>query len=145
MAGCKCQNIRAELYYGSYHPVDSDEVSFKAAARLAFNKGIPEAKPVLLEPIMKLEITVPDDYVGAVMGDLPNRRGIVMGMDPVLGGGQTLHAEAPQSELFDYAISLRAMTQARGSFTMAFDHYATLPANLTEKVVAAYKAEQEDA
>ena len=145
LAGCKCQNIRAELYYGSYHPVDSDEVSFKAAARLAFNKGIPEAKPVLLEPIMKLEITVPDDYVGAVMGDLPNRRGIVMGMDPVLGGGQTLHAEAPQSELFDYAISLRAMTQARGSFTMAFDHYATLPGNLTEKVVAAYKAEQEDA
>ncbi|MBQ9911570.1 MAG: elongation factor G [Firmicutes bacterium] len=145
LAGCKCQNIRAELYYGSYHPVDSDEVSFKAAARLAFNKGIPEAKPVLLEPIMKLDITVPDDYVGAVMGDLPNRRGIVMGMDPVLGGGQTLHAEAPQSELFDYAISLRAMTQARGSFTMAFDHYATLPANLTEKVVAAYKAEQEDA
>ena len=68
-----------------------------------------------------------------------------MGMDPVLGGGQTLHAEAPQSEVFDYAIALRAMTQARGSFTMAFDHYATLPANLTEKVVAAYKAEQEDA
>ena len=144
LAGCKCQNIRAELYFGSYHPVDSDEVSFKTAARLAFNKGIPEAKPVLLEPIMKLDITIPDDYVGAVMGDLPNRRGIVMGMDPQLGGGQILHAEAPQSELFDYAISLRAMTQARGSFTLAFDHYAELPAMQTEKVVAAYKASLEE-
>jgi len=145
LAGCKCQNIRAELYFGSYHPVDSDEVSFKTAARLAFNKGIPDAKPVLLEPIMKLDITVPDDYVGAVMGDLPNRRGVVMGMDPQIGGGQILHAEAPQSEVFEYAISLRAMTQARGSFTMTFDHYAELPAMLTEKVVAAYKASQEEA
>ncbi len=144
LAGCKCQNIRAELYFGSYHPVDSDEVSFKTAARLAFNKGIPEAKPVLLEPIMKLDINVQDEYVGAVMGDLPNRRGVVMGMEPLLGGGQVLHAEAPQSELFDYAISLRAMTQARGSFTMAFDHYAELPGNITEKVVAAYKASQEE-
>ncbi len=143
LAGCKCQNIRAELYYGSYHPVDSDEASFKAAARLAFNKGIPEAKPVLLEPVMKLDITVPDDYVGAVMGDLPNRRGIVLGMDPVIGGGQTLHAEVPQGEVFDYAISLRAMTQARGAFTMQFDHYAELPGMIAEKVIAAYKAEQE--
>jgi len=143
LAGCKCQNIRAELYYGSYHPVDSDEASFKSAARLAFNKGIPEAKPVLLEPVMKLDITVPDDYVGAVMGDLPNRRGIVLGMDPVIGGGQILHAEVPQGETFDYAIALRAMTQARGSFTMEFEKYAELPAMVAEKVIAAYKAEQE--
>lgn len=144
LAGCKCQNIRAELYFGSYHPVDSDEVSFKTAARLAFNKGIPEAKPVLLEPVMKLDITVPDDYVGAVMGDLPNRRGVVLGMEPLLGGGQLLHAEAPQAELFDYAISLRAMSQARASFTMAFDHYSEVPGQITEKIVAAYKAQQEE-
>ena len=114
LAGCKVQNIKAVLYDGSYHEVDSNEVSFKIAASLAFKKGIVEAKPCLLEPIMKLEITVPEAYVGAVMGDLPNRRGIVMGMDPTMNG-TVLHAEAPQSELFDYAIALRSMTQARGS------------------------------
>ena len=144
LAGCKVQNIKAVLYDGSYHEVDSNEVSFKIAASLAFKKGIVEAKPCLLEPIMKLEITVPEAYVGAVMGDLPNRRGIVMGMDPVHGGGQILHAEAPQSELFDYAIALRSMTQARGSFDVEFARYAELPGNLADKVIAAYKASQEE-
>ena len=144
LAGCKVQNIKAVLYDGSYHEVDSNEVSFKIAASLAFKKGIVEAKPCLLEPTMKLEITVPEAYVGAVMGDLPNRRGIVMGMDPVHGGGQILHAEAPQSELFDYAIALRSMTQARGSFDVEFARYAELPGNLADKVIAAYKASQEE-
>ena len=143
LAGCKCQGIKAVLHYGSYHAVDSDEMSFKTAASLAFKKGIVEAKPCLLEPIMHVDITVPDDYVGAVMGDLPTRRGLVLGMDPVRGG-QVLHAEVPQSEMFDYSVVLRAMTQARGSFTMSFERYSELPGMLADKVIAAYKAEQDE-
>ncbi len=143
LAGCKVQNIKAVLYDGSYHEVDSNEVSFKIAASLAFKKGIVEARPCLLEPIMKLEITVPEQYVGAVMGDMPNRRGMVLGMDSS-PRGTILHAEAPQAELFDYAIALRSMTQARGSFTVEFARYAELPGNLADKVIAAYKKEQEE-
>ena len=143
LAGCKVQNVKATLYDGSYHPVDSNETAFKIAASLAFKKGIAEAKPVLLEPIMKLEISVPDDFVGAVMGDLPTRRGAVMGMDPQPGGGQILHAEAPQAELFDYAIALRSMTQARGSFTMEFARYEEVPAMNAQKIIEAHRAEEE--
>ena len=143
LASCKVQNVKATLYDGSYHPVDSNETAFKIAASLAFKKGIAEAKPVLLEPIMKLEISVPDDFVGAVMGDLPTRRGAVMGMDPQPGGGQILHAEAPQAELFDYAIALRSMTQARGSFTMEFARYEEVPAMNAQKIIEAHKAEEE--
>ena len=143
LAGCKCQNIKAVLYDGSYHPVDSNEAAFKAAARLAFNKGIAEAKPCLLEPIMKLDITVPDDFVGSVMGDLPNRRGTVMGMDPLTNGGQILHAEVPQAELFDYAIALRSMTQARGSFVMEFSRYEVVPQANAQKIIDAHKKELE--
>lgn len=144
LAGCKVQNVKATLYDGSYHPVDSNEAAFKIAASLAFKKGIAEAKPVLLEPIMKLEILVPDDFVGTVMGDLPTRRGAVMGMDPQIGGGQLLHAEAPQAELFDYAIALRSMTQARGSFTMEFARYEEVPAMNAQKIIEAHKAEEEE-
>ncbi len=144
LAGCKVQNVKAVLYDGSYHPVDSNEAAFKIAASLAFKKGIVEAKPCLLEPIMKLDITVPDEFVGAVMGDLPNRRGAVMGMDPQVGGGQILHAEAPQAELFDYAIALRSMTQARGSFTMEFVRYSEVPAMNAQKIIEAHKAEMEE-
>ena len=145
LAGCKVQNVKAVLYDGSYHPVDSNENAFKTAASLAFKKGIVEAKPCLLEPIMKLEINVPGDYVGAVMGDLPTRRGSVMGMDPLPGGRQMLHAEAPQAELFDYAIVLRSMTQARGSFTMEFARYQEVPAMNAQKIIDAHKAEEENA
>ena len=143
LAGCKCQNIKATLHFGSYHAVDSDEMSFKIAASLAFKKGVVEAKPCLLEPIMKLEITVPDDFVGAIMGDLPNRRGVVMGMDPAEGGGQVLHAEVPQAECLDYATALRSMTQAKGSFTMEFSKYQQVPQANAEKIIAAHKAEEE--
>ena len=143
LAGCKCQNIKATLHFGSYHAVDSDEMSFKIAASLAFKKGVVEAKPCLLEPIMKLEITVPDEFVGAIMGDLPNRRGVVMGMDPAVGGGQILHAEVPQAECLDYATALRSMTQAKGSFTMEFSKYQQVPQANAEKIIAAHKAEEE--
>ena len=143
LAGCKVVNVKAVLYDGSYHDVDSNEMAFKIAASLAFKKGIVEAKPCLLEPIMKMEIVVPDDYMGDVMGDMNKRRGKILGMEPQAGGGQKLVAEAPQAELFDYAIVLRSMTQARGSFTMEFARYEEVPAHLADKIIAAHKAEEE--
>lgn len=143
LAGCKVQNVKAVLYDGSYHDVDSNEVSFKIAASLAFKKGIVAANPCLLEPIMKLEITVPEKYTGDVMGDMNKRRGRILGMEPTDNGKAKLLAEAPQSELFDYAIVLRAMTQARGTFTVEFSKYEELPAHLAEKVIEAHKAEVE--
>lgn len=143
LAGCKVQNVKAVLYDGSYHDVDSNEVSFKIAASLAFKKGIVAANPCLLEPIMKLEITVPEKYTGDVMGDMNKRRGRILGMEPTDNGKTKLLAEAPQSELFDYAIVLRAMTQARGTFTVEFSKYEEVPAHLAEKVIEAHKAEVE--
>ena len=143
LAGCKVVNIKAVLYDGSYHDVDSNEMAFKIAASLAFKKGIVEAKPCLLEPIMKLDIVVPEKYTGDVMGDMNKRRGRILGMDPADDGTTCLHAEAPEAELFDYAIVLRAMTQARGSFEMEFSKYEEVPANLAQKIVEAHKQETE--
>ena len=145
LAGCKVVNVKAVLYDGSYHDVDSNEMAFKIAASLAFKKGIVEAKPCLLEPIMHVEILIPDEYMGDVMGDMNKRRGKILGMEPQNGGIQKVMAEAPQAELFDYAVTLRSMTQARGSFTMNFERYEELPAHLAEKVIAKHKAEEEAA
>lgn len=141
LAGCKVVNVKAELYDGSYHDVDSNEMAFKIAASLAFKKGIKEAKPVLLEPVMHLDIFVPDEYMGDVMGDMNKRRGKILGMEPQPDGSQKLMAEAPQAELFDYAITLRAMTQARGTFTMKFERYEEVPAQIAQKIIDAYNAE----
>lgn len=143
LAGCKVVNVKAVLYDGSYHDVDSNEMAFKIAASLAFKKGIAEAKPCLLEPIMHMEIMVPDDYMGDVMGDMNKRRGKILGMEPQNDGGQKLLAEAPQAEIFDYAVGLRAMTQARGTFTMKFERYEEVPHQLAEKIIANHQAEQE--
>jgi elongation factor G len=142
LAGCKVVNVKAELYDGSYHDVDSNEMAFKIAASIAFKKGIVEAKPCLLEPIMTLEIFVPEEYTGAVMGDMNKRRGRIHGMEPYERGTK-LMAEAPQAELFDYAIVLRAMTQAHGTFSMDFFKYEEVPANVAEKIIAEYNAEHE--
>ena len=143
LAGCKVVNIKAVLYDGSYHDVDSNEVSFKIAASLAFKKGIVEANPCLLEPIMHVEITVPDEYMGDVIGDMNKRRGKILGMEPVPNGGQKVVAEAPQAELFDYALGLRSMTQGRGVFEMKFERYEELPKHLAEKIIAQHAAENE--
>lgn len=143
LAGCKVVNIKAVLYDGSYHDVDSNEVSFKIAASLAFKKGIVEANPCLLEPIMHVEITVPDEYMGDVIGDMNKRRGKILGMEPLSNGGQKVVAEAPQAELFDYALGLRSMTQGRGIFEMKFERYEELPKNLAEKIIAQHSAENE--
>ncbi|MDR3295672.1 MAG: elongation factor G [Clostridiales Family XIII bacterium] len=141
LAGCKVVNVKAVLYDGTYHDVDSNEMAFKIAATLAFKKGIVEAKPVLLEPIMHVEIMIPDEYMGDIMGDMNKRRGKILGMEPQQGGGQKVMAEAPQAEMFKYAIVLRSMTQARGSFTMTFGRYEEVPAHLAEKIIAAHKTE----
>jgi len=144
LAGCKVVNVKAVLYDGSYHDVDSNEMAFKIAASLAFKKGIVEAKPCLLEPIMRVEVFVPDEYMGDVMGDMNKRRGKILGMEPQTSGGQKLMAEAPQAELFDYAVTLRSMTQARGSFTMNFERYEEVPAHLADKIIAKHKADEEE-
>lgn len=143
LAGCKVVNISADLYDGSYHDVDSNEMAFKIAASLAFKKGIVEAKPCLLEPIMHLDIMVPDDHMGDVMGDMNKRRGKILGMEPQGDGTTKLLAEAPQAELFDYAIVLRAMTQAKGSFEMEFEKYEEVPNQIAQKIIDDYKKTQE--
>lgn len=141
LAGYKVVGIKATLYDGSYHPVDSNEQAFKSAARLAFKKGIVEAKPILLEPIMKLEINVDEKYMGDVMGDMNKRRGKILGMEPQEDGSQIISALAPESEVLKYSIDLRSMTQARGSFSMEFEKYEEVPKEITEKIIEENKKE----
>ena len=142
LAGYPVVNVKATLYDGSYHPVDSNEMAFKIAASLAFKKGMEQAHPVLLEPIMKVEVRIPESYMGDVMGDLNKRRGKVLGMEMLEDGTQLVIGEAPHSELFEYAIDLRSMTQARGDFTMEFDRYEEVPVNIAEKIIEESKAEK---
>lgn len=137
LAGYPVTQIKATLYDGSYHDVDSSEMAFKMAASIAFKKGMEEANPVLLEPIMKLTITIPDEYMGDVMGDINKRRGKILGMEPTDNGKQVLTAEAPQAETFKYAIDLRAMTQGRGYFEMELVRYSEVPAQIAEKIIVA--------
>lgn len=136
LAGYPVTGVQATLYDGSYHPVDSDEMSFKMAAALAYREGMKKANPVILEPIYSLKITVPEEYMGDVMGDLNKKRGRIMGMEPAVGGLQVITAEAPLSELEKYATELRSMTQARGEFEMTFARYEEAPASVSEKVIA---------
>lgn len=144
LAGCKVVNIKATLYDGSYHDVDSNETSFKMAASIAFKKGMQEAKPVILEPIAKVEIYVPDEYMGDIMGDMNKRRGKILGMEQQEDGTQKVLAEAPMAEMYTYAIDLKSMTQAKGSFEMEFLRYDEMPFIMAEKVIADYKAKNEN-
>ncbi len=144
LAGYPMVNIRATLYDGSYHPVDSSEMAFKVAASLAYKKGCAEATPVLLEPIYKLVVTIPDEFMGDIIGDINRRRGRILGMNPVTGGNQEVVAEVPLAEVFKYATDLRSMTQARGSFKMTFERYDELPGNLADKVIANAKKDAEE-
>ena len=143
LAGYPMVGLRAKLYDGSYHAVDSSEMAFKTAARIAYKKGCLEASPVLLEPIMHVEVMVPDEYMGDIMGDVNKRRGRIMGMNQV-DGMQQVVAEVPQSEMFKYATDLRSMTQARGSFTMAFERYEEVPGDVSKKIVESAKKEEEE-
>ncbi|MBR1671364.1 MAG: elongation factor G, partial [Fretibacterium sp.] len=143
LAGFPVVDFRAELYYGSYHDVDSSEMSFKLATRLSFRKGIMDASPVLLEPIMNVEVTVPDQFMGDVMGDFNSRRGRIMGME-AHGKLQVVKAQAPLAEMFRYAIILRSMTSGEGTFSMEYSHYEEVPADIAKKVIAAHKKEDEE-
>jgi len=141
LAGYPMVNLKATLYDGSYHPVDSNEMAFKLAAILAFKEAMPKANPTLLEPIGSLAVTVPEDYVGDVMGDLSKRRGRPMGMNPDSDGNTVIEAEVPMAEMSSYAIDLRAMTQARGSFTLRFERYEEVPKGNQAKIIAEAKTE----
>lgn len=134
LAGYPVVGLKAVVYDGSYHDVDSSEMAFKIAASLAFKEGLKNARPVILEPIMSVEITVPESYTGDIMGDMNKRRGRILGMDMV-NKKQVIHAEAPQSEMFKYATDLRSMTQGRGKFTMNFERYEEAPQNIIDKIV----------
>ncbi|NLA91010.1 MAG: elongation factor G, partial [Synergistaceae bacterium] len=143
LAGFPVTDFMATLFFGSYHDVDSSEMSFKLAARLSFRKGIMEANPVLLEPIMEVEVTVPEEYLGDVMGDFNSRRGRILGTDSK-GHQQVVRAQCPLAEMFRYAIILRSMTSGRGTFTMEFAHYEEVPGDIAKKVIAAHKEEEEE-
>ena len=136
LAGYPVVGVKAVLYDGSYHPVDSSEMAFKTATIQAFKKGVMEASPVLLEPIASVKVTVPDDYTGDVMGDLNKRRGRVLGMNPLAGGSQEILADVPMTEMFGYCTTLRSMTGGRGSYSYEFARYEQAPSDVQEAEIA---------
>ena len=145
LAGYPVINFKATLYDGSYHPVDSNEISFKQAAILAFRKAMESgAVPVLLEPIVKMEIIVPEEYTGDVMGDMNKRRGKILGIDPLTFGEQKISAEVPEKEVLEYAIDLKAMTQSRGRFEFEFLKYDYVPNEVAEKIIEEAKKAKEE-
>jgi len=143
LAGYPTVDVKAILFFGSYHEVDSSEMAFKIAASMAFKKGIKEASPVLLEPIMNVEVVVPEEYLGDVMGDFNSRRGKIMGIDS-RGRLQVVKAQVPLAEMFRYAIILRSMTSGRGNFTMEFSHYEEVPHDIAKKIIAQAQVEEEE-
>ena len=137
LAGYPVVDVKVTLHFGSYHDVDSNENAFRMAASMAFKDGMRKASPVLLEPMMAVEVETPEDYAGTVMGDLSSRRGMVQGMDDMVGGGKIIKAEVPLSEMFGYSTSLRSATQGRATYTMEFKQYAEAPKNVAEAVISA--------
>jgi elongation factor G len=136
LAGYPVVDVKVTLHFGSYHDVDSNEMAFKMAAIFGFKEGCRKASPVILEPMMAVEVETPEDYAGNVMGDLSSRRGMVQGMDDMVGGGKAIKAEVPLSEMFGYSTTLRSMSQGRATYTMEFKHYAEAPRNVAEAIVA---------
>jgi len=141
LAGFPVVDFRVILYDGSYHDVDSNDMSFQMAGRIAFKKAMEQAKPTLLEPVMHVEITVPDDFAGSIMGDLNSRRGRIQGMDNK-GGNTVVKAEVPMAEMLTYGVELTSMTQGRGSFNMEMHHYDVVPGQLQEKIIEKARAER---
>ena len=137
LAGYPVVDVKATLFFGSYHDVDSNENAFRMAASMAFKDGMRKASPVLLEPMMAVEVETPEDYAGTVMGDLSSRRGMVQGMDDMVGGGKSIRAEVPLAEMFGYATSLRSLTQGRATYSMEFKHYSEAPKNVADEIIAA--------
>jgi elongation factor G len=143
LAGYPVVDLRVKFYDGKSHEVDSSEIAFKIAASMAFRKGVLETNPVLLEPIMNMDVAVPDEYMGDVIGDLNSRRGRVLGVEP-RPKGQMIKVQVPLAEVLKYAPDLTSMTSGRGSFSMELSHYEEVPAHLTEKIVAAMKTSQKE-
>jgi elongation factor G len=137
LAGYPVVNVKATLFFGSYHDVDSNENAFKQAGSIAFKEGMRRASPVLLEPMMAVEVETPEDYAGTVMGDLSSRRGMVQGMEDMAGGGKAIRAEVPLAEMFGYSTTLRSLTQGRATYTMEFKHYSEAPKNVAEAIISA--------
>jgi elongation factor G len=137
LAGYPVVDVKVRLTFGSYHDVDSSEQAFKMAAIFGFKEAARKASPVILEPMMAVEVETPEDYAGNVMGDLSSKRGMVQGMDDMVGGGKSIKAEVPLSEMFGYATSLRSMTQGRATYTMEFKHYSEAPRNVAEAIISA--------
>lgn len=142
LAGAPVVDVKVALYFGSYHDVDSSDMAFKIAGSMAFKEGFLECKPVLMEPIYNLEVLVPNEFTGDVMGDLSSRRGKVQGMDPD-GPNQKIRAQVPQAELYQYSVDLRSMTQGQGIYTVEFSHYEDVPRDTAEKIIAEAKAAAE--
>ena len=134
IAGFPVVDVKVTLYDGSYHDVDSSEMAFKIAGSMAFRDGAQKAKPVLLEPIMKVEVVTPDEYMGDVMGDLNRRRGLPQGMDDS-PSGKVIRAEVPLAEMFGYATDLRSMSQGRATYSMEFEKYAEVPRTVADSVL----------
>ena len=134
LAGYETVDFKVTVYDGSYHEVDSSEMAFQIAGSMAFKDGMKKGRPVILEPIMKVEVSLPEDYLGAVQGNISSRRGQLMGTDDI-NGSKMIRAEIPLSEMFGYATDLRSRTQGRGNYTMTFDHYAEVPRNIAEKII----------
>ncbi len=143
VAGYELVDVKVALFFGSFHAVDSSENAFKSAARVALQKGVPEAKPALLEPIMQVSIRVPEAYMGDVMGDISGRRGQPQGMESE-GPIQIINALVPQDEMYQYSTSLKAMTQGTGEFGMEFSHYAEVPGDVARKLIEAYEKSKTD-
>jgi len=137
LAGYPVVDVKVTLTFGSYHDVDSNENAFKMAASMGFKDGCRKASPVILEPMMAVEVETPEDYAGTVMGDLSSRRGMVQGMDDMVGGGKSIKAEVPLSEMFGYSTSLRSATQGRATYTMEFKHYSEAPKNVADAIITA--------
>lgn len=144
LAGYPVVNVKATLYDGSYHDVDSDELSFKMAGSIAFKKGFMQASPALLEPIMKVEVETPEDYMGDIMGDLNRRRGVVQGMDDLPGGTKAIRAEVPLAEMFGYATQMRSMSQGRATYSMEFAKYQETPKNVADEIIKKFTAKDDD-
>jgi elongation factor G len=138
LAGFPIESMKVRLFDGSYHTVDSDSLSFEICAKVAFRESAPKARPVLMEPIMKVEVVTPDLYMGDVMGDLNKRRGQLEGID-TRAGAQVIRAKVPLSEMFGYVTSLRTITSGRASSSMEFSHYSEVSKNLAEEVIAKAK------
>jgi len=140
LAGYPMVDVKVTLYDGSYHDVDSSEMAFKVAGSMGFKDGAKKASPVILEPVMSVEVVVPDEYMGDVIGDLNSRRGKIQGMEQ-RGTAQVIRSVVPLSEMFGYATDLRSATQGRATYTMQFSHYEEVPRNISEEIIAKVKGE----